>query len=73
MIGRAPDGAILWTYCHPYDFDPDEPLVRMRGASRPVSLLLWLNRRGTLRKFHRLFGEAGPIEAAEPFIVKSVG
>ncbi|MBX3275025.1 MAG: polysaccharide deacetylase family protein [Sandaracinaceae bacterium] len=41
------DGTVLWTYCHPYDFDADEPYTRIAGASTPTSVLLWLNRRGT--------------------------
>ncbi|MCG8543290.1 MAG: polysaccharide deacetylase family protein [Alphaproteobacteria bacterium] len=70
MIRAAPEEASLWTYCHPYDFDPDEPLFRMKGANWPTSMLLWFNRRGTLRKFQRLFGGTGPTAADEPFVAQ---
>lgn len=42
--------SFLWTYCHPYDFDPDEPFYVMQGTSFLTSLLLWLNRRHTFAK-----------------------
>lgn len=38
-----PDEA-LWTYCHPYDFDPDEPFSRRPGLGLAKSRLLWMNR-----------------------------
>ncbi len=44
----------LWTYCHPYDFDADEKDWRIKGASMPVSLLLWFNRKNTFSKLEKL-------------------
>ncbi len=43
-------GQCLWTYCHPFDFDGDEGLVRFEGTGLLTSLLLSLNRRGTYRR-----------------------
>lgn len=40
----------LWTYCHPYDFDPNEPFFRIKGASLLTSLILWFNRGKTEEK-----------------------
>ncbi len=54
---KAEDGA-LWLYCHPYDFDPDEPYCRFPGASMAASLLLWMNRRNTCRKLDRLIASS---------------
>ena len=47
---RAHPGEVLWTYLHPYDFDAAEPYARMPDTAAWVSLLLWLNRRGTWTK-----------------------
>ncbi len=47
--GRCP-----WLYCHPYDFDDGEPFFRIKGASLPVSLLLWFNRAGAFAKLDRI-------------------
>ena len=46
--------APLWTYCHPYDFDAGEKNWRIKGAAAPVSLLLWLNRSGMMKKLESL-------------------
>lgn len=40
----------LWTYCHPYDFDSNEPFFRIKGASLLTSLILWFNRSNTENK-----------------------
>ncbi|HMR32234.1 MAG TPA: DUF3473 domain-containing protein [Geminicoccaceae bacterium] len=47
--GRA-EGC-LWTYCHPYDFDTEEPFRRLPGQRTATSLFLWWNRGSIL---HRL-------------------
>jgi polysaccharide deacetylase family protein (PEP-CTERM system associated) len=49
----------LWTYCHPYDFDPDEPYFKIKGASTITSIILWFNRRNTKNKLKSLlsFGD----------------
>ena len=65
-VARAPDDAALWTYFHPYDFDPDEAFFRIKGAGWMTSALLWCNRRRTERKLNALFGRGG-YEATPPF------
>jgi len=47
----------LWTYCHPYDFDPEDKFVVMREATNLVSFVLWLNRRNTFRKVGRIMDQ----------------
>ena len=65
-MNRAADGTALWIYCHPYDFDPDDPGVRIKGASWTTSILLKPKRRNTFEKLRRLLrpGDGG---GAPPF------
>jgi polysaccharide deacetylase family protein (PEP-CTERM system associated) len=42
------EGGALWSYCHPYDLDQEEGLVRRGDAGALGSLMLWLNRGPTL-------------------------
>jgi peptidoglycan-N-acetylglucosamine deacetylase len=52
---------MLWIYCHPYDFDPDEPFWVVHEAGRLGSRLLWYNRRRTFAKVDALLrNRAGP-------------
>jgi len=62
-LRRSLPGELLWTYCHPYDFDPDEPFSRRPGLSRAKSRLLWLNRRRMYARTARLLalGAAPPL------------
>lgn len=57
LLRRQNSGAALWTYCHPYDFDPEEKFVVMREATALVSFVLWLNRRNTFRKVSKILNE----------------
>lgn len=54
QINKANDNSVLWTYCHPYDFDAEEKDWRIKGASVPVSLLLWMNRKNSFKKLEKL-------------------
>ena len=54
QMQKAANDSVLWTYCHPYDFDGSEKNWRIKGASTPVSFLLWLNRKNTFKKMERL-------------------
>ncbi len=47
------DGA-LWSYCHPYDLDPDARLVHRPDAGWLGSLMLWLNRGSMLPRLEGL-------------------
>ncbi len=56
-VGR---GQLLWIYCHPYDFDPDEEFWVVPDAGRLGSRLLWYNRRRTFAKIEAMLrGRAG--------------
>lgn len=48
--------SVRWTYCHPYDFDADEPFTRIAGAGLLTSFLLWLNRRNTWSRIAEITG-----------------
>jgi len=51
---------LLWVYCHPYDFDPDEPFWVVPEVGPYGSRLLWYNRRNMLAKLGRvLAGRTG--------------
>lgn len=66
QIGKAAQDDCLWTYFHPYDFDPDERNPRIEGAAPWVSLLLWFNRGHTFRKLRTLVS-GGQVTIARPF------
>ena len=53
-------GQLLWIYCHPYDFAPDEPFWVVPDAGPMGSRLLWYNRKRTFAKVERILaGRAG--------------
>ncbi len=53
-LARSDPGTLLWTYGHPYDFDPDEPFRRLPEAGRVGSILLWRDREKMFARFDRL-------------------
>ena len=57
--------SLAWSYLHPYDFDDTQPFFRMRNTGLPVSLLLWLKRRGTWSKLER-FLATPELQAGQP-------
>jgi hypothetical protein len=60
-LARSHADEMLWLYCHPYDFDPDEPFVPRGDVGRLGNRLLWLNRSRMARRVGRvLAGRAGP-------------
>lgn len=59
-MGRArtsPD-TVLWAYCHPWEFDPDEPFYVFEDGGWLASRVGWFNRRGMLA---RLESELAPV------------
>lgn len=49
-VRSVDDDVVLWTYCHPWEFDPDEPFYVYEHGGWLVSRVGWLNRRGMLRR-----------------------
>lgn len=58
----TPDTGNTILYCHPYDFDEDEPFWWVEDVGR-LAPLLWVGRRGMWRKLDRLVagGTAPPL------------
>lgn len=56
---RVSSAAVPFLYCHPYDFDPDEPFwwEPVAGTMAP---LLWVGRRRLMGKVAALLDPAGP-------------
>ncbi len=65
-LKRAGNNASHWIYCHPHDFDHEEPYYTIPGTSVLTSLLLWFNRKPTLAKLDRLMSEER-VTADKPF------
>ena len=53
---RRSDDRIL-TYCHPYDFDPDEPYWVVPQTGRGMSRLLWVGRKRMFDRLGRLLAD----------------
>lgn len=59
-LARSRADEVLWLYCHPYDFDPDEPFNPRGDVGRLGNRLLWLNRSRMAGRVARvLAGRAG--------------
>jgi polysaccharide deacetylase family protein (PEP-CTERM system associated) len=56
------DSTVPSIYCHPYDFDADEPMWSVPGVGRVGVALLWYNRRHMFAKLAKLLdsGSVGP-------------
>ncbi|MEM7099031.1 MAG: polysaccharide deacetylase family protein [Pseudomonadota bacterium] len=54
VIKRSQQSTAPWFYCHPYDFDPQQPYYRLHNTDHWASLLLWFNRGGSLAKLQKL-------------------
>ena len=54
-------GRVPFTYCHPYDFDPDEPYWVVPEAGPRMSRILWIGRKRMFGRIEKLrAGGAGP-------------
>jgi polysaccharide deacetylase family protein (PEP-CTERM system associated) len=51
---------MLWTYAHPYDFDPGEPFQPRPDLGKYKSRLQWLNRKRMFDRFDRLYADCEP-------------
>jgi polysaccharide deacetylase family protein (PEP-CTERM system associated) len=58
-LARQPAGAVAWTYCHPYDLDPDEPFGLLPASGWLTSRLVHTRRGATLRRLDALLAAAG--------------
>ncbi len=62
-LSRAHPDELLWAYCHPYDFDPDEPFQPRPDLGPWKSRLQWINRRRMFDRVDRLLarGSGAPL------------
>ena len=54
---RAGPDEVLWTYCHPWEFDPDEPYHPHDHIGTIASRIAWLRRTHMERRVRRLLAE----------------
>lgn len=59
----------LWFYSHPHDFDHGELFYKIKNTPYWMSLLLWLNRKGTMSKLKRLLTDP-QVAITAPFAVQ---
>ena len=60
MRRTAPE-AVLWTYCHPWEFDADEKFYVFDDGGWVASRVGWLNRRNMMKRVERVLdGPVGP-------------
>ncbi len=67
FLAKADDRQSYWAYCHPHDFDHEQPFYKMAGVSLAVSLALWFNRKRTFEKLDALFPRTGATASAHSF------
>jgi polysaccharide deacetylase family protein (PEP-CTERM system associated) len=53
-LRRAPAGSVLWSYCHPWEFDPDESFYVFDDGGWVASRIGWLNRKRMMTRVERL-------------------
>jgi len=54
-LAHAHPDEMLWSYCHPYDFDPGEPFQKRPDLGPWKSRLQWINRKRLFDRVDRLF------------------
>ncbi len=52
-VRTADPASVLWTYCHPWEFDPDEEFYVYEHGGWLVSRIGWINRGGMLGRVER--------------------
>ena len=55
-MDRVDPDAVLWAYCHPWEFDPDEPFYQFEHGGYLASRIGWLNRRGMQARVESVLG-----------------
>jgi polysaccharide deacetylase family protein (PEP-CTERM system associated) len=51
--------SVLWTYCHPWEFDPDEHFYVFEHGGVLASVVGWTNRKGMMGRLERLLASGG--------------
>ena len=53
-VRRSSNKEVLWTYCHPWEFDPNESYYQLENVGRATSRIAWIGRKkmeGKMRVF----------------------
>ena len=53
-LKRSRPAEVLWAYCHPWEFDPDEDYYEFDHVGTVASRIGWLNRRGMMKRVERI-------------------
>ena len=60
-LRRSAATAVLWTYCHPWEFDADEAFYVFDDGGWVASRIGWLNRKNMMKRVERVLdGSLGP-------------
>jgi len=59
LLAGLGEQSVAWSYCHPYDLDPDEPFFVMPHAGRLTSLIVHTRRAMTLARLEAVIGAGG--------------
>ena len=57
-VRRSSYGEVLWTYCHPWEFDPDEKYYQLENVGRSTSRIAWIGRKGMENKMRDFLKDA---------------
>ena len=56
-IRKSSNKEVLWTYCHPWEFDPEEKYYQLENVGRATSRIAWIGRKGMENKMRELLKE----------------
>lgn len=57
-LRSSPDEAVLWSYCHPWEFDADEAFYVFDDGGWVASRIGWLNRKNMMKRVKRVLTTA---------------
>jgi len=56
-IRKSSSKEVLWTYCHPWEFDPKEKYYQLEDVGNLTSRIAWLGRKGMENKMRNFLQE----------------
>ena len=56
-IRKSSNKEVLWTYCHPWEFDPEEKYYQLENVGRATSRIAWIGRKGMENKMRDFLKE----------------
>ena len=56
-IRKSSNKEVLWTYCHPWEFDPKEKYYQLEDVGRVTSRIAWIGRKGMENKMRNFLEE----------------